>query len=127
MWEVEKIPNTDSLYYRIHINWMDNEDIMPGVFRERGTGEKKGMSCDWSKHSTPEDSRKRAQQPHKNGIIEFIVQKLRELNLTVNHAPIQNHSFMDDNRAHSNVKGVEERSTEIRLKLLDIYTWKIKP
>jgi hypothetical protein len=69
------------------------------------------MSTDWSQYSTSLESRSRAKKPEQNGIIRLKVGSLRQLNLTVVHAPSM------DNRAHSLVKGVDD--VEIRLKLLD--------
>jgi hypothetical protein len=69
------------------------------------------MSTDWSKYSTPLESRSRAKKPEQNGIVRLNVGNLKQLKLTIVHAPSK------DNRAHSLVKGVED--VEIRLKLLD--------
>jgi len=92
----EDIPNEDRLYYRVHQTYLLMGELKPGVFREIGDG----MSTDWAKYSTPLESRNRAKKPEKNGIVSFIVGGLRNLNLTVVHAPSK------ENRAHTNVKGV---------------------
>ncbi|MCL4296133.1 MAG: hypothetical protein KJ077_10415 [Anaerolineae bacterium] len=120
MYRVEDILNDDKLYYRIHAMYVRDGDLIPGAFCERGDG----MSTDWEKYSTPEQSRQRANSnPQQNGIVSFIVGPLRnELNLEVIHKP------SDDNRAHSLVKGKEvkiQHNTEARLKLLSLLQWEI--
>lgn len=117
MWPIEVIPNNSRLYYRIHQTFIRNGKMVPSVFKERGEGESCGMSTDWEKYSTPEESRNRAPIPEKNGIVSFIAGNLRDVNLEVIHAP-SNH-----NRAHTNVKGID---VESRLKLLDIFKWEIQ-
>jgi len=123
MWPIEEIPNRDTLYYRIHQSYLIRGELKPGAFREIGDS----MSTDWSKYSTPSDSRSRAKKPEQNGIISLKVGSLRQLKLTVVHAP------SEDNKSHSLVKGVDE--VEIRLKLLyklrdtadDHIQWEIHP
>lgn len=107
MWLIEEIPNEDALYYRIHQSYLVRGELKPGAFREI----EDGMSTDWSKYSTPLESRSRAKKPEQNGIVRLNVGSLRQLKLTIVHAPSK------DNRAHSLVKGVDD--VEIRLKLLD--------
>ncbi len=114
----EKIEDSHKLYCRVHRNNVRDNELLPIVFRERGEGEKKGMSVDWEKYATPEDTRNRATSaPIDNGIIQFIAGNVREIGLTVVHAP------EDYNRAHSNIKGIE--SIRERLLASDIYTWVI--
>ena len=113
MYSKEIIPDKCSLYYRVHELYYRDDELIPGVFLERGDG----MSTDWDKYSTPEQSRKRAKNPNKNGIVSFAVGKLRNLSFNVDHAPSRS------NQAHTNVKGV---TVESRLKLLDVYKWEIK-
>ncbi len=115
MWPVEIIPDEDSVYYRIHQTFIRDGELIPGGFKERGSEKARGMSTDWEKYSTPEESRNRAKKPTQNGIISFVVGNLREVKLRVIHAPTQN-------RAHTNVKGID---VETRLKLLDLFHWEI--
>ncbi|MGH7902399.1 MAG: hypothetical protein ACRENZ_11755, partial [Thermodesulfobacteriota bacterium] len=121
---IEGIDNNSKLYYRIHKQYFIDSDLLPSVFRETGEGEQKSMSTDWGKYSTPNESRKRARKPEDNGIVHFISGKLRNLNLSVKHAPT------NDNKAHTNVKGNDtpiEQDEELRLKLLDEIEWDIYP
>ena len=123
MWEIEQIPDKDLVYYRVHKTWMDNNNVKPGVFRERGEGKSRGMSTDWEKYTTPHESRSRApsSRPEVNGIIQFVVGDLRELELKVSHAPLV------ENRAHTNVNSIDSKKEEARLKLRDIFEWQIMP
>jgi len=120
-WPIEPIPNADSLYFRVHQSYFKNKKLIPGVFKERDGS----MSTDWSKYSTPEDSRQRATKPDENGILAFDAGLLRDtVGLTVTHAPDQELN----NRAHTDVTGLGdgERLTEVRQKLLRHHKWAIE-
>lgn len=121
MWAAENIPDADMLFYRLHVT-VDFRDgiIKPRAFQERGEGDERGMSTDWEKYSTPKKSRDRVREhgkdPANYRIGKFIAGILRnELLLSVNHQPVA------ENRAHTNVIGIDgERETELRLKLRDL-------
>lgn len=119
MWEKELIPNPDRLFMRIHDSDIREGNLIPGVFREKGEGELKGMSTDWEAYSTMQESRSRAKDPKVNSIISLIAGNVRSLNLSVDHAPEEN------NRSHTNIKGI---NVEVRLKLADqkMFSWEIK-
>lgn len=131
MWAVEEIPNNDSLFYRIHQQYIRYSELKPKVFQEFGDGEDKGLSTDWEEYSNPEDTRNRARKPEQNGVASMIAGFLRGLKLTVEHAPIENHPDFEDNRAHTNVTGIDKTDghpdEEIRLKLLEHIKWEIDP
>lgn len=93
IWEKEDIPDSDYLYYRIHQNNLRNNKITPGVFKEVGEGDERGMSTDWSRYSTPEESLKRAKIPAHNGIIHFVVKSIRTIPLEILHSPIKRKSI----------------------------------
>ena len=128
-WAKEHIPSNDVLFYRIYKSHVDDGEVMPGCFREKGNGESKGMSTDWSRYSTAEQSKERAKTPSYNGIISFITGDIRGLSLTVAHDPIENHPSLPNNRAHTNISGIGNeriKKTETRLKLTQKYKWEIK-
>jgi hypothetical protein len=132
VWDIEEIPEEDLLYYRVHQDYIHKGELIPGVFKERGRGEEKGLSTDWSKYSTPEESLLRAKKPELNGIIRFIVRDVRKIPLEVIHAPIKEHlePRLANNRAHTNVRGINERiekDPEVRLKLLSLFKWQVEP
>jgi len=107
---VEEIPDADAVYMRAHRNLLRDGEIVPGVFRAQGAG----MSVDWSKFATPEDTRSRARKPLDNAILAMIAGKIRaEAGLAVNHSP------EPENRAHSDVILPEDNEdlTEARIKL----------
>lgn len=114
MYPVEKIPDTDKLYRRVHKTFVINGELIPIAFRENDGG----MSTDWEKYSTPEQARLRAKKnPGLNGIVSLVAGELRNIDLKVVHSPTHNH------QSHADVIGVD---TESRLLLLEIYTWEIR-
>jgi len=44
--------------------------VIPGIFKN--TPADSGMSCDWEKYSTPEESRAGAKDPSVNGVLAII-------------------------------------------------------
>ena len=114
-WEKEPIPNSDSLFMRAHKDHCRTGELDFGVFRDRG----RGMSTDWSKYSTPEETRNRGRIPELNAILSLPVGGVREIDLVVEHDPLNveraKEIGIDPNRAHTEVIG--EKTTEIRLKL----------
>lgn len=90
--------------------------MAPGCFRDQGGG----MSTDWERYSTPEQTQGRATTPADNGIISLSVGGIRKIpNLTVEHTP------EDDNRAHTDVFGDKKRNPEVRMKLHRLANWVI--
>ncbi len=131
MFPVEEIPNEDSLYYRIHKNDVIGCDVVPGAFRERGEGEQKGMSTDWSRYATPAESINMSpdgiipiNREATHGIISLPVGQVRAIDcLFVEHNPLA------WNQAHAHILGIPPKkpsSTEVRNKLTRIYRWEIK-
>ncbi len=115
---IEEIPNADSLYMRIHKNYFQQDEIIPGTFKNHG----EGMSTDWSKYSTPIETQKRVELHKKNpnnyGVISMNVGKVRQVDKqTVEHRPVI------DNRGHTEVIG--EKTTEARYHFLSIIKWEI--
>ena len=119
-WEREEIPDQDRLFMRVHINtWVRNDEVLPGAFDNRPAGAA-GMSTDWERYSTPEETRERGRNPWRQAVIEFLVGDARALpGQTVEHRP------QDDNRAHTEVVG--EKSEKVRVKFTRIWKWAIQP
>lgn len=128
-WNVEQIPDPAKLYMRVHMKMLPEGKLHAGVFKAHGDG----MSTDWEKYSTPEDTRFRALQPDMNGVIALVTGTVRSIeNLEVRHAP-------DDdgkNRAHTLIIGIDaqsdqesgSRKTMIRARLFDHFNkWTIDP
>jgi hypothetical protein len=116
--EKEKIPNEDSLYMRVHKNWIRNGVLNPGTFRNHQSG----MSTDWSKYSNPQKTRNRVinygKEPDKYGVLSMHVGAVRNIpDQVVIHKP------MNENRAHTDVEGVKE--TRQRILYLEIFEWEI--
>ena len=114
-WQKEDIPNEDDLYMRVHRGFVRNGVPAPGVFRDHG----KGMSTDWEKYSTPEQTKNRAKKPDENGVVRMNAGKVRSIPLEVDHAPVT------DNRAHTEVIG-DKKAPMVRVKLSRLVSWCIE-
>ena len=124
-WPIENIPDAHLLFMRVHRNHIQNGQPIPGVFKNRGEGEQEGMSTDWSRHSTADQTKLRAINPAwRGGVIQMVVGDVRKIpKQTVEHAPLP------DNRAHTNVKGPKKESvegTQIRYLFMRIWRWAIE-
>jgi hypothetical protein len=126
MWPKEEIPDDATVFMRLHQTLFRDGAIMPVAFKDHGGG----MSVDWSKYASPEETRARARQPAKNAVISMGVQAIRSIEgLLVEHEPVQENGLDDKggpippNRAHSEVFG--EKTEERRLKLSRIHSWAI--
>jgi len=108
--QIEEIPDADSVFMRAHKDYIRDGDLMSGVFREQDGG----MSVDWDRYATPEDTRARAKTPSKNAVLSLSVAGIRKIReLDVKHTPEAT------NRAHSEVDLPDDREdlTEVRLLL----------
>lgn len=113
-WQAEEIPDDDSVHMRAH-RMHFRPTLQPGVFTPQGLG----MSVDWEKYSSPEDTRQRARKPRDNAVISLPALGIRDIGkLELRHTP--DHST--HNRAHSEVFGLNdgEDLTEARTLLLGI-------
>ena len=117
-WAKEDIPNYDPhdkdylLYRHIHktyINIKNHSVIALSAFKDP-TG--KGISTDWSKYSTPQETQKHSLKnpPEDYGVVSLRVKGIRdevEFNkLIIEHFPIQKTKYYKGNRAHTNVNGL---------------------
>ena len=109
-WPIEQIPDADSVFMRAHETYFRDGELEPGVFTSK---EGPGMSVDWDKYSSKEQTRQRAKKPEKNAVISLSVGGIRKIDqLDVAHRPELG------NRAHSEVDlPTHEELTEIRFKL----------
>jgi hypothetical protein len=118
MWDIETIPDGDFVFMRAHKSFIKDGELIPGVFQNRG----EGMSTDWEKYSTAEQTRNRTLRspPGDNGVIKLSVAGIRNIEkLSVVHEPLP------DNRAHTEVFG--EKTTKARMLLLREVNWAIMP
>ena len=116
-WPVERIPDSDSLYMRVHRAWLKpNGNVARGAFQNHG----RGMSTDWSKYSTAEDTRGRGKSPPDNAVVRMVAGQVRAIpGQRVEHSPLL------ENRAHADVVG--EKDTEIRVLLGRIAEFLFRP
>jgi hypothetical protein len=110
-WASEEIPDTDRLYMRVHQNLLHRDGRpIPGAFIDHGGG----MSTDWERYSTPEETRQRARKPQDNAVISLLAGEVRRIpDQIVRHAPLP------ENRAHTDVIG--EKTAEVRVLFLRLY------
>lgn len=112
-WEVENIPDPDRLFLRVHKNWIEDDALLPGFFRDHGDG----MSADWERYATPEETRARAKNPEFNKVISLVAGDIRAVpGQLVEHRPLA------ENRAHSEIVG-DKKAPGIRLRLLRLARW----
>ena len=113
-WPVEQIPDCDFIYMRAHFKFFHHEELQPGVFRSHDGG----MSANWDRYASPDETRKQAKNPNDNAVIRMPVGGVRKIDsLRVDHTP------EPGNRAHAEVTGFPdsaEEITEIRVLLLRI-------
>jgi hypothetical protein len=129
---IETIPDEDILFYRVHKTKIDQEEsdekkkIMLIAFDPQPKGCTE-MSTDWSKYSSAFDTQNKAKIPTDNGVLSFIVSRVRNapFPLEVRHDPVLNEHFK--NKSHALISSVPPRKNDIgiRLKLRDICNWEI--
>jgi hypothetical protein len=111
VWAIEKIPDLASVFMRAHETYFRDGDLMPGVF----TAKNGGLSVDWDKYSSKEETRNRAKNPAQNAVLSLSVGGVRQIKgLDVEHRP------EPANHAHSEIDLPDDREelTEIRVFLL---------
>ena len=124
---VPNIPDEHYVYMRVHKQNIDykatshNRMIRPVAFDAKGEG---GLSVDWSKHSTPQESLERSKVPENNGIISMPIFGIRAnpLPLSVLHKPDET------NYSHSEIFEIPPRKPSdmgVRVKLMDLSKWEI--
>ena len=107
---IEEIPDADLVFMRAHETCFRDGNLQPGVFTSK---QGPGMSVDWDKYSSKEQTRQRAKNPAKNAVISLSVGGIRKIDkLDVAHRP------EPGNQAHSEVDlPTNEELTEVRVKL----------
>lgn len=105
-WTVEEIPDSDRLFMRAHRMFFKDGKLAPGVFRDQGDG----ISVDWERYSSPDETQRRARKPEDNAVVEMKAGDIRPIPLTVEHHPVE------DNRAHSEVLGRKDPQARIMLR-----------
>ena len=113
-WPVEVIPDESSVYMRLHrVTWIRDGAVIPGAFGNIGSG----MSCDWAKYSTPAETCSRSQRhpASEYAAVSMHVGSVRKISTqTVDHDPVAH------NRAHSEIRGVKDAETRLRLRRIAI-------
>ena len=137
-WETEPIENfldAHFLFRGIHrifwMNWKEIHKIEPNLFSTKA--EAKGLSTDWSKYATPEDTLNRLRAPtlKVNGILELNVGRLQftikenKLPLIIKHDPIRVPKGKTQiNRAHTLLMGINKPNrAKIKRCLSKIANW----
>jgi hypothetical protein len=124
---IEEIPDQDLLFCRVHhLNlYMENDNvrIKPQAFDPTPYPPKtaNGLSTNWSKYSSAEQTKTDARVPENYAVVSFLVQKVRDIPLSVVHSPTKN-------QAHTHILDIpprEQNDAKITLKLRDICKWEI--
>jgi hypothetical protein len=137
MWDIEQIPDEDSLYVRVHHSQISSKDYLPketAFLNTPTTGP--DLSSDWDKYANLTYCREvLASQKNHNGeyknpaaffYYKFRVLSLRELKASpqnVEHSPVYNIVGMPDNRAHSSIIGEKVNNAEFRAQMLRAGVW----
>jgi hypothetical protein len=120
-YESEEIPDSNYLYRRIHKSQVDDQTGEPASSAFSNLGE--GMSTDWEKYSTPEETRRRIDARHNPldyGIVRLNAGNARGIeNQEVKHTP------KDYNRSHTDIIG--NKTLKIRHKIKKVAEWICKP
>ena len=108
-WAAEEIPDMDDLFMAVHWRaFKTNGTVAPAAFRNHG----EGMSTDWSKYSSPYETRQRRKKPADNAVVVMNVGTVRAIpGQRVVHSPLL------INRAHTDVQGEKSKDPEVRVKL----------
>ena len=115
MWPTEIVPDEGFLFMRVHKNMIKDGKPSMSVFVNHGAG----MSTDWEKYSTPEQTAGRGRgSPENYGVVGMLTGDVRQVpGQSVVHTP------KDENRARTDVAGVKEE--EARMKLRRTADWAI--
>lgn len=127
-WKVEPIPDTDSLFLRVHRANIDGAELRPRAFEPHG----QGVSTNWSKYSNPKDTRDsvgphpdtgKPRDPLNYGVAQFSVKFVRNVpKLTVKHTPLP------EIRAHTDIRFALADKEEMRVKLTRVpFDWCLMP
>lgn len=117
-WPEEDIPSDDRLFMRVHIRTHARKGkLSTGAYQNHNSG----MSTDWEKYSTPEQTRQRGRKAAPEyGVVAMSVAEVRLVpGQTVEHEP------ETENRAHTEVFG--EKDEEVRVLLRRCSQWVILP
>jgi hypothetical protein len=108
-WPQEEIPDQAQLFMRVHDMWRKDVDVNPGAFKNHNGG----MSTDWAKYSTPEETRQRARSPDRNAVVSLGVGAVRAIpGQEVVHTPDTERR----NRAHTDVFGDKDEEARVKLR-----------
>lgn len=134
MWPIEDIPENSLVYRLISKGQIGKKTRLPS--ENMFSPDEDGLSVDWDRHTTPEDSLITVGRTYKYGKTEykdpsnFLVFRLKVLDiidlredLAVNHTPVFNDpeiQGLPNNRSHSSVIGYNDQDEEIRIKLRDL-------
>jgi hypothetical protein len=113
------VPDEDLVMIRIHHNNLDQNKIKAGAFVYRGQQGEEGISCDWKKYSSVEESRNRGRDPSKNMIAILNVGKIRTMPVVCRQRVI--HTPTKNNFSHCDIvpKPLSDPEyTEVRLQLV---------
>ena len=109
----ECIPDSDFLLMRIHARTFARDGVLSaGAFKNHGSG----MSTDWEKYSTAEETRARGPKPPEEyWVVRMNVGKVKEV-----PGQMVDHSPLPENRTHTDVKGEKDEEVRVLLRRLSL-------
>jgi hypothetical protein len=106
-WPIEEISDQDDLFMGVHKRYLNvDRSVQLGAFRNHNGG----MSTNWSKYSTPEETRQQRRTPLANAVIQMNVGSVRAVSgQSVKHTP----NWERKNRAHTDVLGEKDEESRV--------------
>lgn len=107
--EIEVIPDEDFVFMRAYKDRIKDGVPRPSAFEAHGGG----LSVDWDRYATPEQTRARGKNAQHNAVVSMGVGAIRALSCSpeVVHAPLP------ENKAHSHVGIPEDPAVELELRI----------
>jgi len=125
-WPIERIPDEDFLFLRVHRTYIGPDALLPGAFSPHG----RGLSTNWSRYATAEWTRADVgvhptkgtpRDPNDYGVVSLEVGPVRRIpTVVVQHNPLP------QNRAHTDIEFSLEDRVEVRVHLGRLYQWCIQ-
>lgn len=113
-WESENInSDEDFLFVRIHKTFRKRDGTISLGWVKNLPTPTHGMSTDWNKYATPEQTRARGKKPaNEYAVGRLKVGKIRAIpQQTISHTPDRE----NNNRAHTDIFGDKENDPEVRV------------
>lgn len=119
MFEIEQLPETATLYIRVHKNLINANKITRRAFQDLGEGAKRGLSSDWDKYSTPlKTCQRNNKNPDNYGVVAFRPRHLLDYGLISKHDPIEENleKSIEENQSHVNSRNNSNEDMDLEIR-----------